>query len=274
VTYRLLALDLDGTVIGKERRITNAVVPLLWFLISLVCSTQALAGAERLKVAFAQWPPYKVLEHGTFGGIDVKVLDEVARRTGLTFDYVECPWVRCLVMLRDGTVDMISNIAKTEERQESMIFLEPPTRDHYPISFYVHAKADRAINRYEDLYGLDIGVIRSSAYFKRFDHDSQLKKTFVAREAQLMDMLASRRLDAILGIGANLDYLIRETGRGGAIKKASFEIETADPAFVAISKKSSHKNVVPKIEKALRDMRRTNEMERIERRFLDALLER
>jgi hypothetical protein len=74
-----------------------------------------------------------------------------------------------------------------------------------------------------------------------------------------------------VGIGADLDYLIREAGRGGAIKKVSFEIETADPAFVAISKKSSHKNVVAKIEKALRDMRQTNEMERIERRFLDAL---
>lgn len=244
---------------------------LLWFLISLVCSTLALAGAERLKVAFVEWPPYKVLEHGTFGGIDVRVLDEVARRTGLTFEYVKCPWVRCLVMAQDGTVDMISNIAKTEERQESMIFLEPPIRDHYAISFYVHAKADLAINRYEDLYGLNIGVIRGSAYFERFDYDSKLKKTLVAREAQLMDMLASRRLDAIVGIGANLDYLIRETGRDGAIKKVSFEVQTPYAAFVAISKKSSHKNVVPKVEKALRDMRQTKEMERIERRFLNDL---
>jgi polar amino acid transport system substrate-binding protein len=244
---------------------------LLWLFVSCFLSTFASAGSERLTVAYPQWPPYKIVQNGTIGGIDALVLDEIARRTGLEFDYVECPWARCLIMLQNGSVDMITSIAQTEERKESMDFLEPPMRDNYAISFYTNVKAKHAISRYEDLYGLDIGVIRSSAYFERFDQDHKLQKTFVTRETQLVDMLASQRLDVIAGIGANLDYLIHETGRSGVIKKSSFEIETENPAYIAVSKKSKYKGVVPRLEKALSDMRRANEIEEIERNFLEAL---
>jgi polar amino acid transport system substrate-binding protein len=244
---------------------------LLWLFVSCSLSAIASAGSERLTVAYPQWPPYKIVQDGKIGGIDALVLDEIARRTGLGFDYVECPWARCLIMLQNGSVDMITSIAQTEERRKSMDFLEPPARDNYPISFYTNAKARHAINRYEDLYGLDIGVVRSTAYFERFDQDQKLQKTFGARERQLVDMLASQRLDVIVGIGANVDYLIRETGRSGVIKKASFVIETKDPAYIAVSRKSKHKGVVPRIEKALSDMRRAKEIEQIERSFLEAL---
>jgi polar amino acid transport system substrate-binding protein len=166
---------------------------------------------------------------------------------------------------------MITTIARTEERKESMDFLEPPTRDNYPISFYTNVTAGHAVSRYEDLYGLNIGLIRSSAYFERFDQDQKLQKTFVTREMQLIDMLASQRLDVIVGIGANLDYLIHAAGRDGIIRKSPFEIETKDPAYIAISKKSKHKGVVPRLEKALSDMRRANEIEHIERSFLKGL---
>jgi hypothetical protein len=68
-----------------------------------------------------------------------------------------------------------------------------------------------------------------------------------------------------------LDYLIHEARRGGVIKKSSFEMETKDPAHIAVSKKSKHRGVVPRIERALSDMRRANEIQQIERSFLEAL---
>ena len=244
---------------------------LVWLLAGCLLSSFAPAGADRLTVAYPQWPPYKIVENGTIGGIDALVLEEVGRRAGVQFEYVECPWARCLIMLQNGSVDIITSIAKTDERKAVMDFLEPPTRDNYPIFFYTNAATTHALNRYEDLYGLDIGMIRDSAYFPRFDQDRKLQKTLVTRETQLIDMLVSRRLDVIPGIGANLDYLLRETGRSGLVRKWSLRIETDDPAYIAISKKSPHKAVVPRLESALRDLRRTNEIDRIEQRFLSAL---
>jgi len=75
----------------------------------------------------------------------------------------------------------------------------------------------------------------------------------------------------IVGLGANVDYLIHETRLSGVIKKSSFEVETKDPAYIAVSKKSKHKAVIPRLEKALSDMRRANKVEQIERSFLEAL---
>src|SRR5437868_8170540 len=114
----------------------SSVVPrfraLLWLVVSCLLSTFATAGPERVTVAYPQWPPYKIVQNGTIAGIDALVLDEIARRTGLKFDYFECPWARCLIMLQNGSVDMITSIARTAEREESMNFLEPATRDDYP----------------------------------------------------------------------------------------------------------------------------------------------
>jgi polar amino acid transport system substrate-binding protein len=256
---------------GKKNVAVRLFVSVLVSLVaSCLLSSHVWADAERLSVAYPQWPPYKIIENGRFGGIDALVLEEISRRTGVQFDYVECPWARCLIMLQDGSVDMITSIARTAGRQAVMAFLEPPTRDTYAISFYMSGGSPRALSRYEDLYGLDIGIIRGSAYFERFDHDDQLRKTAVTRETQLLDMLAGGRLDVILGIGANLDYLLHETRRSGLIKKASLNIETKDPAFIAISKRSKHQGVIPRIEQALRDMRRVNAIEQIERSFLRA----
>jgi polar amino acid transport system substrate-binding protein len=240
----------------------------------LVCgwlSTAARSDADRLLVAYPQWPPYKIVQNGSIGGIDALVLDEVARRTGLEFEYVECPWARCLILLENGSVDMITSIARTPERAAVMDFLEPPTRDNYAISFYTHAASAHALNRYEDLSGLDVGMIRGSAYFERFDQDQKIRKIAFTQEKQLIDMLASRRIDVILGIGANLDYLLQEMGRGGVVRKWSLRIETKDPAYVAVSKRSKHQGAIPRLEQTLREMRRANEIERIEQNFLKAL---
>src|SRR5258708_39880848 len=84
---------------------------LLWLFVICFLSTFASAGSERLSVAYPQWPPYKIVQKGTIGGIDALMLDEIARRTGGEFDYVECPWAPCLIMLQNGNVEMIPSIA-------------------------------------------------------------------------------------------------------------------------------------------------------------------
>ena len=243
---------------------------ILGLLVSLL-SSPAWAQPERLTIAYPQWPPYKIVQNGSIGGIDALMLNEIARRTGLAFDYVECPWARCLIMLQNGNVDMITSIARTADRAAVMDFLEPPTRDNYAIAFYTNAAAPHALNRYEDLAGLNIGIIRGSAYFERFDNDRTLLKTLVTRETQLIDMLAGGRLDVIVGIGANLDYLLQESGRSRRVKKWSMRAATEEPAYIAVSKKSRHKAAIPLLEKALREMRRANEIERIEQSFFKAL---
>src|SRR5512132_3447093 len=121
-------------------------------------------GSEKLRVAMVHWPPAKIVENGRFGGTDVLMLEELANQIGIALEYVECPWRRCLAMIKAGEVDLISSIARSPERERYLRFIEPPYRGGYDIYFYTRGID---LRRYEDLQGLTIGLIRGGTYFDR-----------------------------------------------------------------------------------------------------------
>ena len=222
-------------------------------------------GADRLRVAMSDWPPAKIVENGRFGGTDVLMLEELAKPAGIALEYVECPWRRCLVMLEAGEVDLISSISRSPERERYLQFIEPPYRDGYDISFYTRG-AD--LRRYEDLQGLTIGLIRGSAYFERLDQDDSLTKFVVTREDQLIEMLSRGRLDVIVGIGRNLDYVIQRREPSSAIRKTSLVVPTTARTYMAMSRKSRGLHLAPRLGQSVRAMKEANRIEVIEREFM------
>jgi polar amino acid transport system substrate-binding protein len=205
----------------------------IWLAIALLWAGPGIAGSEKLRVGMVNWPPAKIVENGRFGGVDVLMLEELAQRAGIVVEYTECPWRRCLVMLEAGDVDLISSITKSPERERYLQFIEPPYRNGYDIFFYTRG-AD--LTRYEDLQGLAIGLIRGGAYFERLDQDRGLAKVAVTREDQLIEMLSRGRLEVIVGVGWNLDYLIQRRELSKIIRKTSLVVPTVAPTYVAISR--------------------------------------
>jgi len=233
------------------------VIALLW--------VRPAIGTQTLRVAMVNWPPAKIVENGRFGGTDVLMLEEVAKQIGIVLEYVECPWRRCLVMIEHGDVDLISSITKSPTRERYLRFIEPPYRNGYDIYFYTQGPD---LRRYEDLADLTIGFIRGSAYFDRFDEDQSLAKFAVTREDQLIEMLSKGRLDVVVGIGRNLDYLIQRRQLSSMIRKTSLVVHTAAPTYIAISKKSSALHLAPKLGQALLKMTKAHRIEIIEREFM------
>jgi polar amino acid transport system substrate-binding protein len=232
----------------------------------------AAIGSEKLRVAMVNWPPAKIVEHGRFGGTDVLMLEELASQIGIVLEYVECPWRRCLVMIEAGEVDLISSITKSPERERYLQFIEPPYRDGYDIHFYTRGTD---LKRYEDLQGLTIGLIRGSAYFDRFDQDQSLAKFAVTREDQLIDMLSRGRLDVVVGVGRNLDYLIQRQRPelSTVIRRTSLVVPTVAPTYIAISRKSSGLPLVPRLGQALLKMTKAHRVQIIEREFMAKVTE-
>lgn len=222
-------------------------------------------GSDKLRVAMVNWPPAKIIEHGRFGGTDVLILNELADQIGVVLEYVECPWRRCLVMIEAGEVDLISSIARSPERERYLQFIEPPYRNGYDIYFYTRGTD---LKKYEDLQGLSIGHIRGSAYFDRFDNDHSLAKFAVTREDQLIEMLSRGRLDVVVGIGRNLDYLIQQRNLSTVIRRTSLVMPTVAPTYIAMSRKSSGLHLAPRIGQALRKMTRAHRIQIIEREFM------
>ena len=124
------------------------------------------------------------------------------------------------------------------------------------------------IETYNDLYDLNsIGTVIGSAYFSRFDLDKKLNKKEVATEIQLLKMLDSERVDAIVGTGCQVDYEIKRLELQKEIIKASYSPESNVDLYIAFSKKSNKKYLMEEINKLLLELAEDKEIEKIGKKY-------
>nr|WP_269746549.1 transporter substrate-binding domain-containing protein [Desulfogranum mediterraneum] len=250
------------------------VWPLLLFLLFIgsCLPTPLLARETALRVAFDEWPPWKMTTGQTMAGIDAAILERIGAQTSLQFEFVVAPWKRCIELLKDGEVDLITSFADNEERRAFADYVQP----HYyldAVRFYGLKGAGLVLERYEDLYGYRIGVVRGAHYDHRFDQDGKLEKEVVAHERQLKEMLFAGRIDLIIDWEVPFDYQAREMGSSALLKKYGFDLTAGDDDsggrplqhayFMAFSKKSKKIHHKKEFASALHSMVSRGEIERI-----------
>ena len=67
-----------------------------------------------------------VTENGMRKGYSYELLETLAGYTGWNFEYVDCNWSNCFEKLKNGEVDILGDIAYTEERTDMMLFSDGP----------------------------------------------------------------------------------------------------------------------------------------------------
>lgn len=182
-----------------------------WLLILLVLAPLCRADeAPPLRVMTDLWPPFRMVrEDGQLQGLDIDLLNELSRRTGMRFDVQRAPWARGLAALEQGTADMMTGLAKT------------PERERY----------------YASLRGLRIGYVLESVYFQPFDSDEALDKVGVSNEQQLLEMLTRGRIDALVGTDCQVDYSLLDPKLAGRIAKAAYQPEARTELYIGFSRK-------------------------------------
>jgi len=67
-----------------------------WLLVLLMLAPLCRAAdGESLRVMTDLWPPFRLEgENGQLQGLDIDLLNELSRRTGLRFDVQRAPWAR------------------------------------------------------------------------------------------------------------------------------------------------------------------------------------
>ncbi|MCO6060056.1 transporter substrate-binding domain-containing protein [Pseudomonas sp. MOB-449] len=90
-----------------------------------------LASAQEpapLRVMTDYWPPFRIAdETGQLRGLDMDLLAELGRRTGLHFEVQRAPWSRGLAALERGSADLMTGLARTPDRERYIDYLEAPT---------------------------------------------------------------------------------------------------------------------------------------------------
>lgn len=206
-------------------------------------SKEQVLDAEQpvLYVAFNPWQPFRMLEAGDFSGIDIDLLNQLAQEHQIKIQYVQCPWMRCLLMMQTGELDLISGIAWRPERAEYIQYIKPAFYS-CATRFYVRKGEAHRLQQESDLEKLRVGMVRGSAYYADFDNNTTLNKYAVTQEATLLPLLAAKRIDAYIGTDCQADYELSLSSWHNDFVKAPFQPKDNTLLFLGLSKRSTWLN--------------------------------
>ncbi len=243
---------------------------LLFFNIFIVIAIlPSTSKGEEIVLAWPHFPPRYIFQaNGTYEGIDVEIVQELARRLNLTLITKEYPWLRCHDMMKHGEIDLMTYLIKKPEREKYMLYLESPYITKSDKCFYVKKGKSHIIQKYEDLHKFSIGVIKGNAYFERFDQDMKIDKQAVVSEKHLIRMLDEGRFDTFLGTCVDYDFNILEMGYQHLYEKAQYRYSKKVLAYITISKKSPYTKHIQKFNRAMKEMVKEKVVEKITNSFI------
>ena len=218
-----------------------AVVGLLF--LSFMANSQT-----KLVIALSAFEPWTIIDGEKVSGIDIELIEKLAEMQQLEPVYYACPWARCLQLLRTGEIDLVSFVFHSPERAQYLDYIEQPYVHGNYQAFYLNRNTQLQINQFSDLLPLHIGVRRDISYFPRFDQNSVIKKKQVTYDLQLIKMLNSNHIDALVGQEEVIDYLLLKNGFNQQIVKANYKVFQVDNAFLAFSKKSKVRHLKAEME--------------------------
>lgn len=152
---------------GVSKSIKRIIMLLLLvaFLTNTMSPIKSFADEQDQKVVRVGWFNSTFCYYDKFGrrcGVDYEYHQKIAAYTGWTFEYVEDSWANLLQMLKNGEIDLLSDVSYKPDREEFMYFSDLPmgTED-----YYIYISADNTSIKASDLSsfnGKKIGVNKDS----------------------------------------------------------------------------------------------------------------
>ena len=171
-------------------------------------------GLKTVRVGFYPSPFYNEDRNGHFSGYAYEYHQDIAAYAGWKCEYVRAGWPVLLQMLREGKIDVLSDVSLTPERQKEMLFsANSMGEEHYLL--YVSLNSDIVseldISR---LDGRTIAVNKGSVQadiFRRWAAARGLR-------VNLVEILSDEELDEKLRSGAVVGIVCPEDYRAGMFR--------------------------------------------------------
>ena len=234
-----------STLAPGRRALTLTALALAACLSLPATAADLLASAKArgsLKIAMeGTYPPFnfKDQKSGQLAGYDVEVATLIAKRMGLTPQFVSTEWSAILAGLAAGRYDVIiSQVGINPKRQLAFDFSIPYT---YSSPQLIVRKGDSA--RYAtlaELKGKKVGVGQGSVFEQQAKAvPGIVVKSYPAAPENLQD-LAFGRVDAALNDSLMVAYLLQHSklpiqagARVGAVERTGVAFQKGNPAFKA-----------------------------------------
>ncbi len=191
-----------------KRRLALLALCLILAL-SALTSLAAVAEREEPKVVRVGWhePPFFIIDqYGRRSGYSYEYQWKLAAYTGWNYEYVEGTWSELLQMLKDGKIDIMSDVSFMMERADSMLF---PTLPMGTEAYYIFTAPDNTeitADDYTSLAGKRVGVTDTSIQKDMFiqwtqQHGVEVELiSLTTPEEESLKLLADGTLDAFVTI--------------------------------------------------------------------------
>lgn len=101
-------------------------------------------------------------EHGVRRGYGYELMQALAGYTGWKFEYVKCDWSNCFDKLENGEIDIMGDIAYTDDRAKEMLYSEETMGEEKYVLYADLTNTDILSSDYKSLNGKRIGVVKGA----------------------------------------------------------------------------------------------------------------
>jgi len=213
---------------------------ILWFALCLltvlhmIAPLPACAQPQENKVVRVGWheAPYFITDkYRRRSGYSYEYQCKVAAFTGWHYEYVTGTWSQLLQKLKDGEIDLMSNISFMEERAKDMMFASLPMGTEAYYIFVTPNNKEITLENYKSLNGKRIGVTKNSFQKELLRKWMQLHNV----KAELIELTSSDE-DSLLMLGNQLDAFVTMDFYGDPRKAVPIGKIGSSDFFFAVNK--------------------------------------
>ncbi|EAB5282414.1 basic amino acid ABC transporter substrate-binding protein [Campylobacter upsaliensis] len=203
------------------------------------------------------YKPFDYKEDAKLTGLDIDLVNEIAKREGIELTWVEMSFDGLIPALKTGKIDMIASaMSATEDRRKSVDFSDV----YYTTkNLYIKKKDNEALNSKEDLEGKIIGVQLGTL---QEPAAKAIKDTKVQSNESLSVVIMELKEGKIDAVVADKDV---STGylKENADLIGFFEEEDGSEGFSFAFDKDKQKEAIEKFNKGLKDLKADGTYEQI-----------
>ncbi|EHD3049916.1 basic amino acid ABC transporter substrate-binding protein [Campylobacter upsaliensis] len=195
------------------------------------------------------YKPFDYKEDAKLTGLDIDLVNEIAKREGIELTWVEMSFDGLIPALKIGKIDMIASaMSATEDRRKSVDFSDV----YYTTkNLYIKKKDNETLNSKEDLEGKIIGVQLGTL---QEPAAKAIKDTKVQSNESLSVVIMELKEGKIDAVVADKDV---STGylKENADLIGFFEEEDGSEGFSFAFDKDKQKEAIEKFNKGLKDLK-------------------
>ena len=218
----------------------------------------AYAEIKQLHVGISTgYPPFYFFdENNQPTGICIDIINQVAKSMNISVQYDSYPWKRMLNFGKEGKVDAVMPLFKTEEREDFLIFPEMGLIEE-TNRFFTHTSNNiKYSGKLSDVINLRIGVIDKFSYGQEFDHTDFADKTIVRDTELLISLVRNKRVELGIGNSKVIRYEAKKMDAADSIRFLTPPV-TINSLFIGFSRNRVDQDFVNQFNKQLQKFKTT-----------------